>query len=171
MWDSNHHGTDAGMDAVPAADGNAGTSSVVGTHMGTDIPAGPELSWASGTSFDSHSHPSLQVPGAMLEAFGTFALACGSQIVEVRCSRIVEVRCSFALVTKPEYFRRNHFRHLGATMKTPQLRGFFVLSCIQAEVRKEKPTETWNFRLCLQNTSDDSDHQTLLSVCSNNQLK
>lgn len=31
---------------------------------------------------------------------------------------------SFALVTKPEYFRRNCLKDLGATIRTSQLRGF-----------------------------------------------
>lgn len=35
-----------------------GRAASSGKHMGTHIPAGLELSWASGTSFDSHSHPS-----------------------------------------------------------------------------------------------------------------
>lgn len=57
------------------------------------------------------------MPGAVLEAFCAFVSARGFQILELCYTS--------SLVTKPEYFRRNCFRDLGATIKPSQPRVFF----------------------------------------------
>lgn len=108
--------------------------------LGAASPARSHLGRASGTCLNSHFHSSLRrasVPGAVLGAFCTF--------VSARSSQTAEVPYSSTRVTKPEYFRSNYFRDLGATIKTSQLRVFFVLSCIWAEVGRGKPTEKLNF--------------------------